>query len=306
VQRLKDAGVHDLLVSVHGLGDVHDYAVGVQGAHEKQMRALRHCQDVGVPFRFNTVLHRAVLPQLEPIAELAIELGVEVVNFIAFNGSSDQKTAGVRTRENVPRYSEIAGPLGAALDRLRDARIEANVRYLPFCVMPSRHLPSLYNHQQIVWDPNDWHYPSFRWTNEPAQRIKGVPLSDPLAVHRPTSTDLTDRLWKKKRMAKVFGRAQALPFWGTVRRAWHRADHRLTQLRQKPEALYPLAREFAVGGQHRHAAKCEGCQWRAICDGPHGDYVDLHGDGDLRPAHGEPISDPREHIQHQLKVRHFR
>jgi sulfatase maturation enzyme AslB (radical SAM superfamily) len=139
--RFRQAGIRDFLVSVQGLGDVYDELVGQPGAHVRQMKALNHLQAEGVPFRFNTVVSRPAVEQLIDIARLAIVTGAEVVNFLGFNPFNDQHT-GKRSARNVPRYAAVSAPLNDALDLLAAAGIEANVRYLPFCVVAERHRPS--------------------------------------------------------------------------------------------------------------------------------------------------------------------
>ena len=69
---LKEAGIRDLLVSVQGLGDTYDSIVGVKGAAVKQRSGLENIIEAGIPVRFNSVLSKPVLPQLEDIAKLAV------------------------------------------------------------------------------------------------------------------------------------------------------------------------------------------------------------------------------------------
>ncbi len=95
------------------------------------------------------MLSKPALPQIGDIARLAARTGAEVVNFLGFN--SDQET-GKRSAENVPRYSELGPPLDEALDILAEAGVEANVRYLPFCVVAPRHRGSVYDFPQISYD----------------------------------------------------------------------------------------------------------------------------------------------------------
>jgi MoaA/NifB/PqqE/SkfB family radical SAM enzyme len=85
VAQFRAAGLRDFLVSVQGLGDVYDELVGSRGAHVRQMKALCHLQEEGIPFRFNTVVSKPALDQLVDIAELAVRTGAEVVNFLGFN-----------------------------------------------------------------------------------------------------------------------------------------------------------------------------------------------------------------------------
>jgi len=99
--RYQQAGIRDFLISVQGLGPQHDMAVGLEGAHDKQMMALRNLQEVGIPFRFNCVMSKSAVPQLPAIATLAIEVGASAINFLTFNPFEDQLAAGVRTDRNV-------------------------------------------------------------------------------------------------------------------------------------------------------------------------------------------------------------
>jgi sulfatase maturation enzyme AslB (radical SAM superfamily) len=144
-------GIRDFLVSVQGLGPIYDQLVQREGAHVRQMKALRNLQEEGIPFRFNTVLSKPAVPQLPDIARLAVYTGAEVVNFLGFNPFNDQES-GKRSHENVPRYTELGEPLNLALDILAAAGVEANVRYLPFCVVAERHRSAVYNFPQIPYD----------------------------------------------------------------------------------------------------------------------------------------------------------
>jgi len=181
VTRFRHSGLRDFLVSVQGLGAIYDELVGRQGAHVRQMKALCHLQEEGIPFRFNTVVSKPALEQLAAIARLAVRTGAEVVNFLGFNPFNDQQT-GKRSAKNVPRYAEVSGPLDEALDLLAAAGVEANVRYLPFCVVAERHRPSVYDFPQIPYDLHENDFASWSWTDLPAQRMRDAPLTPPFGL----------------------------------------------------------------------------------------------------------------------------
>src|SRR5262245_45346378 len=178
-EQLKKAGVRDLLISVQGLGPVYDEIVGLPGGSVKQAQALEHCIDLGIQFRFNCVLSRKAIPQYVDIARLAVEKGALAVNFLAFNPFEDQAT-GHRSTFNVPRYSEVAAELNKALDVLAEGGVEANVRYFPLCMVEERHRRSIYNFQQLSFDPHEWDYDSWSWTGQQPQRMK---WGDPSGHH---------------------------------------------------------------------------------------------------------------------------
>jgi molybdenum cofactor biosynthesis enzyme MoaA len=298
--RFQSSGLRDVLVSVQGLGAVYDEVVRQPGAHVRQMKALRHLQEEGIPFRFNTVLSKPVLGQLAHIATLAVRTGAEVVNFLGFNPFNDQH--GKRSTMNVPRYAELAEPLNEALDLLASAGVEANVRYLPFCVVAERHRRSVYDFRQIPYDLHENDFASWSWTDLPAQRMRDAPLTPPF--------DLGPRLRLGILRAPLRRLAAELPRVGD---GLHQIKQRLerqwaTQMSGgSRDALYQQdarmrAREYTG---YRHVAACSTCDARSICDGFYSDYVELFGEQEARPILlGGPVSDPRHFSKHQLKNIH--
>src|SRR6516164_9548217 len=61
-EQLQQAGLHDFLISVQGLGAVYDEIVGLPGGSVKQAKGLDNCIEVGIPFRFNCVLSLKAVP----------------------------------------------------------------------------------------------------------------------------------------------------------------------------------------------------------------------------------------------------
>lgn len=299
----RDAGLRDFLVSVHGLGPVYDRLVGRPGAHARQMKALRNLQEAGIPFRFNCVLTRDALPQLSDIARLGVAAGALVVNFIAYNPFDDQRRAGRRSAENVPRYVEAGARLDQALDILAENGVEANVRNLPLCIVEERHRPSMYNHQQLPYDPHENDYAGWSWTGMQPQRMPGGKLTPPfrfgpkvrLGPFRDSLRWLGERpvigpslLAAKRNLDRLTGRYGNFLGRTRTREEMYRREARLRAHDQ-------------VG--YRHVAGCADCDVRLICDGFHGDYVRFMGGDEARPiAAGSLVEDPRFYIRHQLKV----
>ncbi|MGE4536229.1 MAG: radical SAM protein [Desulfovibrio sp.] len=274
-RRLADAGVRDLLVSVHGLGDSYDDVVGVPGAHKKQMDALSNCLAVGLPVRFNCVLTRSALPQLGDVAGLAADVGARVVNFIAFNPFEDQQT-GERSRKDVPAYGEVTPPLVAALDSLERAGIEANVRYFPLCQLPDAYRKNIYDFQQLPYDSHEWDYASWSWTDMKPQRMRDGELSPLIGLRE-----------------------------ANLRSPLYRAIPAEVSERFTTEELYrENARIRAVEHcGYRYAPACEACGARGVCDGFHGDYASFFGFGEATPiVTPAPITDPKHYIDAQDKI----
>ena len=293
------AGVRDFLVSVQGLGPQHDMSVGLEGAHERQMIALRNFQELGIPFRFNCVMSRSATPQLPSVARLAVETGARAVNFITFNPFEDQLDAGVRTEQNVPRYADVTGPLDDALDVLEAAGVEANVRYFPLCMVAERHRKSMYNFKQLSYDHHEWDYASWSWTGLQPQRSRPGPPSPTVSLE----PRLTTGGWRAvtgplKRLVERHDGVAAL-----AKRAWG-AVSRATAGRVDREALYWNNAELRAveHNGYRHGAACRGCDLRPICDGFHGDYAEMFGTDEARQVRDAgPVRHPAHFIRLQDK-----
>jgi len=162
-----EAGLHDVLMSVHGIGerarDIHGRG---RDNFAKQLAAMANLRSVGIPFRFNVTLIRDNLDQLELIADLAADQGARVVNFLTFNPYFEWSA-----QPDIPfqaRHSDIAVPLARAIDRCTAAGVEANVRYMPICQLPGRE-QHVYTGFQLPYDEHEWDYNSWYGYNEAPQ-----------------------------------------------------------------------------------------------------------------------------------------
>jgi pyruvate-formate lyase-activating enzyme len=331
--QLKDAGVRDLLISVQGLGPVYDEIVGLPGGSAKQAQALQHCMELGIPFRFNSVLSLKAIPQYVEIAKLAVSTGALAVNFLAFNPFEDQAT-GHRSSINVPSYSDVATELNKALDVLAAGGVEANVRYFPACMVEERHRKSMYNFQQLSYDAHEWDYDSWSWTGQQPQRMKWGEPSE----HHSDLAALTYSSWvfqnpEENGQSGLLPRVRAsvkdmlAPFPATretVKRAYwsalayrrklknlvsgneHDTDATPTtdELQRDPDVYRDHAVVRALDHCHyQYAPQCDECDVKAICDGFHGDYAELFGSAEARPIHlGRKVTDPLYYIKEQVKI----
>ena len=285
VIKYKQAGIRDFLISIQGLGEVYDQVVGRNGAHVRQMLALRNLQEVGIPFRFNVVMSKLVVPQLPDIARLAIATHANAVNYLVFNPFGD--LYGKRNVSNVPHYSEIREPLRTALDLLISNDIEANVRYLPFCMLDSKHFPSNYNFQQLSYDHHENDFNSWRWTGRENQRTFDKPLGKCPNLGELPRHDILRRLIHKSRSVKSRLKGDTRDQDGLV--------HNLYREDGKWRA--------ACDNKYAKTGTCNSCDLRNICDGFHGDYVKFFGTGEARAIRlGKMIDDPLEFIKEQLKI----
>lgn len=295
-ERYREAGVRDFLISVQGLGDVHDCLVGCPGAHRRQMVAIENLSSLGIPFRFNVVMTKPALPQLPDIARLAIRSGALVVNFITFNPFADQSQGGRRNGENVPRYSDVRTHLTEAIDLLEDKGVEANVRYFPFCMVEERHRKNIYNFQQLPYDPHEWDFASWGWTGLEPQRTAAGGVTPPVALIASRSLSRIREPFKR-----LAGNPLLSPILYGVHGFMSRMRSRATNLDELYRKVARLHAEIYCG--YCYGEKCEECALRLICDGFHGDYVELFGTDEARPDRFEiSIDKPFNYIINQIKL----
>lgn len=298
LEKYRDAGIRDFLVSLHGIEKVHDQVVGVDGAYEKIVRAIERMREVGIPFRFNCTMSEPVVSVIPSIARKAVEYGAYAVNFIAFNPFGDQEQ-GVRTRENVARYSDIMPKLTEAMDVLEAAGIEVNVRYLPLCMAAERHRKNFYNYQQLSYDTHEWDYESWLWTMLPQQMMKSSgtfpPFSIGVGAHKiyiSRGIALLERVEKGELTIRVKFIAQ-------------RILARLEKVLRGKEILCREEAKIRAAQEchYRYHEACSKCSAQNICDGFHGDYADLFGMAEAVPITGVPaIDDPKHYIREQFKT----
>lgn len=309
---LKESGIRDLLVSVQGLDDTYDSIVGVKGVSVKQRQGLENIIKAGIPIRLNSVLSKSVLPQLERIAQLAVDVTARVVNFLAFNPFEDQQIAGKRNATNVPRYSEVAPYLNAAMDILHRGQIECNVRYFPICMVEERHRKSMFNFQQLPYDLHEWDYASWSWTGQQPQRMKWGDCSAVTDLARETYASIQYK-GPAKPLADVARKlVTKYPQLHGPARKVHMSVSKL--LRAKPdhsaelspkENLYRDNARLRISQhcRYQYDRACNTCDVRRICDGFHGDYAALFGTGEAKGVQiGKQIDNPKYFISQQEKV----
>jgi sulfatase maturation enzyme AslB (radical SAM superfamily) len=309
---LKEAGIRDLLVSVQGLGEIYDQIVGVRGASVKQQRGLENIIKAGIPIRFNCVLSKAALPQLEKVAQRAVEVNARAVNFLAFNPFEDQQIPGKRNPTNVPKYSEVSPHLSAAMDVLAETGIECNVRYFPICMVDARHRKSMYNFQQLPYDLHEWDYASWSWTGQQPQRMKWGECSPVTDLAEETYTPIQYKGLAKpladatRRLVTQYPalREPARKVHISISKVLHGKPDQSPVLSEKENLYRDNARlRSSQHCRYQYDRACEACDVRRICDGFHGDYASLFGTDEAKGVRlGQAIDNPKHFISEQEKV----
>ncbi len=296
LQEFKDAGIRDFLVSLHGIGDIHDQVVCRKGSYEKIIAAIENMRAIGVPFRFNCTMSKPVVPILPEIARKAVAYGANAVNFLAFNPFEDQET-GIRTHDNVARYTDIKPYLTEAMDILEKAGIECNVRYLPLCMAEERHRKNFYNFQQLSYDHHEWDYNSWNWTGLQPERMKGGDLVPPFFIG-PFARWITYRypgITSRYHARRILGRLGLFAQQTLARVSWLFGKNRVYHVEGAVRASHDAG--------YKQYAACGSCSLRHICDGFHGDYAQLFGEVEAAPITNlGAVRDPLHYIRAQDKV----
>lgn len=297
LEEFRDAGVRDFLVSLHGIGELHNEVVRVKGAYEKIIAAIERMRALDIPFRFNCTMSKPVIPVLTQVAQKAIDYGALAVNFIAFNPFSDQ--LGQRRADTVALYSDIKPELTKAMDMLEAAGIEVNVRYLPLCMAEERHRKNFYNFQQLSYDIHEWDYQSWLWTMMATQMMRDGNPSPPFRIGPGAS-----RLYKGGAV-RIRDHYEKQPIQQGLKFAAQRAVGRIYQALKGSKAVYrdEARRRAQEDCGYKYSEACQSCAARAICDGFHGDYADFFGAGEAQAiTNVPPIDDPIHYVRDQEKV----
>jgi len=115
IQRLKDAGLHRLAVSLDGAdAATHDGFRRVAGSFERTLEILRDAQACGLPVQVNTTIARHNVHQVDALAELLAPLGI-VLWSVFFLVPTGRATAEQRIAPET--YEEVFSQLLAHLGR---------------------------------------------------------------------------------------------------------------------------------------------------------------------------------------------
>jgi MoaA/NifB/PqqE/SkfB family radical SAM enzyme len=296
-RKYKDARIEDFLISLHALGDVFDKIVGLKGGSERQLKALRNLQKLGIPFRINTTMTKPSLGQLMDISTIAAETGARSVNFITFNPFADQQGA-KRSKEGVPRYSEISEHLTKAVDMLEKSGTEVNIRYLPLCMMPESYRKNIYNFQQLSYDQHEWDFNSWTWTTRFNQRSASDEIDETIPI-------LLYNIHEYNGIS--FGNTAV---HGTKEHYMREIDVRehLLKLFSADVPKDMIYRQNAKLRAEKHckyhySEACSMCDVKDICDGFHSDYAEMFGTDEADPVKlGFKTDDPKYYINNQKKA----
>lgn len=121
--RLRDAGLTDAQVSLHGPdGAISDRLTGAPGTHARTLQGIDNLLAVGARVLLNHLVFRDNLHLLGEFVALVDARWREHASrlVLQFHSPLDEFTRPELARQHIARYTEVAGPLSAAIDRARE------------------------------------------------------------------------------------------------------------------------------------------------------------------------------------------
>lgn len=159
-RKFKESGINDFLVSIYGIGKSAEEITEVKDADKKQQQALDNLSALQIPFRINVTVHKLTTKQLPLIAELAVRKKCKVLNMIIFNPFYEwDKFTEIDFQE---KYTKMAPFIKNAIKIIEQNNGEANVRYIPFCILKGFE-KNVYDFMQLSYDQHEWDFNS--WGN---------------------------------------------------------------------------------------------------------------------------------------------
>lgn len=155
IKQLIDVGLRDILLSIEGVGEIHNRLIAVPSAFSQMMKTLEVLKKKGFSFRVNTVVTAWNHKHLVELYKFLDDYPVSMVNLIPFNPHSGVQWTNTDNVLFQSRYSDIVGGIKDAVSYLSGKKIWVNIRYLPFCI--GRGLEKhICNFRQNVYSMFDW------------------------------------------------------------------------------------------------------------------------------------------------------
>jgi len=131
---ISSLGVKLLIISLHGdTPQLHDAQTATTGGFVRTLEGIRNVKRLGLRVRTNTVITTQNVPRLGHLAQLAIDLGVDHLNFSNIHPVGSAQFGFVRI---VPTFEEVRKFLYPALDLALSAGRSVTLEGFPYCTVP--------------------------------------------------------------------------------------------------------------------------------------------------------------------------
>ena len=153
-QKLYDAGMDHVLLSMHDLGESLDRIMDAKDAGKRQVRFLEWLKQTGYPFRVNMTIQKLNYRHLPEVAAAAVDYGARHVVLLGYlphyvKEHSEFEEIAINPVDSAP-YIQRAADLVLSAGRM------LTIRYQPLCVLEPRYWPYVVNARYVPFDPWEW------------------------------------------------------------------------------------------------------------------------------------------------------
>lgn len=154
-----EAGIDDLLISVHGLEKTHDFLVQKEGARAKQIEFLDHLAKAGKRPRFNFVLNKYNQDDIFLLSSwLTHNWHPTIINYINMNPHGEWASKLNEASQVIADLHIVEAQLNKSIPYLEENNVGVNVRYYPMCRIAKEFRKCVCNDLHVVFDPYEWDY----------------------------------------------------------------------------------------------------------------------------------------------------
>lgn len=155
-KEILDTGIHDWLISIHGMQQSHDWLVQKEGVRQKQIRFMDQVRNQ-MRFRINYVMTAYNQNEIVETAKWLNKWQPTIINFILFNPHHTWKTHKDSSKV-VPDLNVIEQQLNEAIPILEENGTGANVRYYPMCKIAPEYRRCVCSDLHVIFDNREWDY----------------------------------------------------------------------------------------------------------------------------------------------------
>ena len=189
-----EAGLDDLLISIHGIHDYYDEVVQKKGAFKNIEKTLSILEKNKFSFRTNTTLTSYSCEDIDEIVDWLLKIKPRIANLIAFNPHEGTLWADKEGMSFQVSYSRMAEAAKKAIHKLLPAGIWVNVRYMPLCFMKG--------YEQHVCNFLQWQFDPYEWEVASSERVSKENISKTIAEANATGVfgDTDEERWHTRAM----------------------------------------------------------------------------------------------------------
>ena len=181
IKKAFEAGLMEILFSIHSYGDIHDEMTGIKGSYDKIIDSYWIAKELGIKCRINSTITNINYHLIDNVYfDLIQILKPQQVNFLPINYFEN-------TEESID-YSVILKPIENFIDKFTNMQnstkvdnlhkfenweCEVNVRYVPFCHLPN-HIEYLKGYKQHIYDSGDWNICWYHYTPSTLENLNNM------------------------------------------------------------------------------------------------------------------------------------